>query len=311
MRQELDRRLAALAGVQRGLVTHAQLVEHGLDDSAIRRRVLAGRLHRVHRGVYAVGHRHLDVRAVRLAAVLACGPGAVGSHHTAAVEWRLVDADPVRVHVSVPSYAGRERLPGVRLHRTATLTRADVTARDGLPVTTPARTIEDLAGRLRPWEVVEAVARARARGLLDRPLRQTRLPGARVLRAAIAADAADGSVLEEHFAALVRRSGLPRPRRQIVLGAYTVDFLWPEARLVAETDGFRDHGRRRRFDTDRRRDAELAVLGFQVVRFTWWQVLEEPDHVVGTLRRLLARRSVAGLSAGDSPATGDAGGRAA
>jgi len=135
MRQERDIRLAHTAGEQLGLITFAQMAALGFDDSAVRRRVAAGRLHRLHRGVYAVGHGLLSARARRLAAVLACGDGAVLSHRAAAAEWNILAGSPDLIDVSVPTHAGRRAPAGIRLHRTTTFRPGDRTKREGVRFT--------------------------------------------------------------------------------------------------------------------------------------------------------------------------------
>src|SRR3954469_2847135 len=142
----VDRAIAALAARQYGLVTRAQLRALGLGETAIGKRAAAGRLHRVHRGVYAVGHRVLPVRGAWMAATLACGDGAVLSHTTAAALWELRATDG-SVHVTVPSSGGRRR-PGLVIHRDPTIAADGITTRHGLPVTKVARTLLDLAAML-------------------------------------------------------------------------------------------------------------------------------------------------------------------
>src|SRR3954471_9971641 len=145
----VDREIARLAMRQHGVVARRQLRALGLSNAAVAHRVAAGRLHRVHHGVYAVGHRLLAPRGWWLAAVLACGPGAVLSDASAAALWGLRPSAPIRPDVSVRTSAGRAR-PGVRIHRRAGLRPDETTTCDGIPVTTPARTVLDLAARLPP-----------------------------------------------------------------------------------------------------------------------------------------------------------------
>jgi predicted transcriptional regulator of viral defense system len=161
-----DQAVAALAGRQAGVVSHRQLAALGLTASAIDRRIRAGRLHPIHRGVYAVGHRAVGVVGMRWAAVLAVGDGAVVSHATAGAAYDLRRSSSTVIHVTVPGRAGRKRRPGIRVHRPESLLADEVTTLDGLPITTPARTLLDLAAGLRGRPLEAAVAAERRR-LLD------------------------------------------------------------------------------------------------------------------------------------------------
>jgi predicted transcriptional regulator of viral defense system len=173
MRPHPDTRLADLASRQHGVVHRRQLLALGVGAAGVGRRVRAGRLHPVHRGVYGVGPRDLGREGRWLAAVLACGEGAVLSHGTAAALWGLRGARGPVIDVSVPTRGGRVAPAGVRLHRVRTLGRADTHRLGALPVTTPERTLEDLAAGLAPAEFARAVEEAAARGLLTRPPRTT------------------------------------------------------------------------------------------------------------------------------------------
>ncbi len=173
MRPHLDLRLADLASRQHGVVHRRQLLALGVRPAGVGRRVRAGRLHPVHRGVYAVGPCDLGRDGRWLAAVLACGEDAVLSHGTAAALWGLRRAQGPVIDVAVPASGGRNAPAGVRLHRVRALGRADTHRLGSLPVTTPERTLEDLAAELAPAELARAVDAAAARGLLTRPLRTT------------------------------------------------------------------------------------------------------------------------------------------
>ena len=145
-----DLKIANIAARQLGVVTYRQLLEAGLCPSGVAKRTTAGRLHRLHRGVYAVGHRAVSREGRWMAAVLACGDGAVLSHMSAAALWELLRPVDGRVDVSTPARSGRARRVGIHLHRCTTLTSGSITERSGIPVTTPARTIEDLEGEVAP-----------------------------------------------------------------------------------------------------------------------------------------------------------------
>src|SRR3954447_26592788 len=245
-----DRSIAALAARQYGLVTRAQLRTLGLSDTAVSKRAAAGRLHRVHRGVYAVGHRVLPARGAWMAATLEGGEGAVLSHTTAAARWELRATDGA-VHVTVPSSGGRRR-PGLVIHRDPTIAADEITTRHGLPVTKVARTLLDLAAMLpaRPLQRAldeAAVARRLDLSLLDALIaRHAGHHRAAKLRAALdhhrPGNTPTRSELEERFLSLCATHGLPRPAVNTKIAGLEVDFLFAGARLVVETDGWRFHG---------------------------------------------------------------------
>jgi very-short-patch-repair endonuclease len=267
--------LARVAARQHGVVTTAQLAAVGIEKSAVSRRVAAGRLHRVYRGVYAVGHTALASEGRWLAAVLACGGGAVLSHRSAAELWELLPSRPGPVDVTVPTANGRTRRPGVRLHRAPSLPVGATTRRNAIAVTTPARTIADLR---------------RVTGTDDqrRALRQAEFLGLDLGDRGGAQSEPTRSGLERRFLGLCRRHRLPAPEVNAPIGPYEVDFLWQAQRLVVETDGYNAHRGRLAFEADRARDAALTLLGYTVVRFTHRQVVDEAPQVGRTLRALLA-----------------------
>jgi hypothetical protein len=191
-----DARIGAISGRQHGLVTVEQLRMAGIDEAGVRRRVTAGRLHRLHRGVYAVGHLSLSWRGRWLAAVLAVGDGAVLSHTSAVALWRFLRPIPGPVHVTVGAAVHRSPRPGIRIHRSRTLTPRDVTRRHGIALTTPARTIEDVRGEVEPH-------------LFRRALRQAELAGYRVPH--LGRVRRTRSDLELLFLGLCEDHGLPRP----------------------------------------------------------------------------------------------------
>ncbi len=207
-----------------------------------------------------------------MAAVLAVGGGAALSHGSAAALWGMLRPTAGAVDVSVPSLGGRRRRSGIRLHRCASLRPRDLTRRLGIPVTTPARTIDDLRIALPPYLVRQAVRQAQLRGL---PLDEEPTDGTR-------------SELERRFLRLCRRSRLPPPEVNARVGPLTVDFLWAEARLIVETDGYRYHRGRAAFEDDRDRDLLLRGLGHEVIRLTYRQVVEEPQRVAEVLRAALS-----------------------
>lgn len=291
--------IAEVAARQHGVVTREQLVEAGLTPGAIDGRVRTNRLRVVHRGVYRLGSLVgvlVPTRSREMAAVLACGSGSALSHESAASLWQIVPSrghsNPV--HVTIPG-ADRRR-PGIRTHRVPRLEPECVTVLDGIPVTRPARTILDLAARTAPRALERAIARAERLGLTKAEELRARVasmsgrPGVPVLRSLLGEGAAalTRSAAEDRFLALVRRGRLPDPETNAVQGRYEIDFLWRSHGVAVEVDGFAYHGSRRTFENDRRRDAELASGGIQVLRVTWRQLVDEPDAVLVRVARTLA-----------------------
>jgi very-short-patch-repair endonuclease len=257
-------------------VSIEQLRSAGLSQDAVKRRVNAGRLHRVYRGIYAVGHSGLSSEGRWMAAVLSLGQRAALSHRSAAELWAMLPPKAGPVHVVVPDGGGRQRRKGIRLHRCPSLPSSAMTERLGITVTSPSRTIADLRRAATADEVQTALREAQYRRLdvSDKALREPELTR---------------SVLERRFLRLCRRYGLPRPQVNALVGPYEVDFLWRDHKLVVETDGWRAHGGRLAFEEDRARDLELRLLGYEVVRFTYRQVMERPAMVVEKLAILLRR----------------------
>jgi very-short-patch-repair endonuclease len=258
----------------------------GLGKSAIADWVAKGRLHRVHRGVYVVGYPNLTRNGHFMAAVLACGDGAALSHFSAAVLWGMLSGDG-RVHVTVPR--DRERR-GLVAHR-APLPIGDLAKRANIPVTTPARTLVDLADVAPPRTLERAMDEAEflrldCTGLAPRRGRR----GSGVLSSVLAVhrpgSSRTRSHLEELFIALCDRHQLPRPEVNVSIGGYECDFAWREQRLIVETDGAAAHGTRAAMRRDPQKDADLMVAGWRVWRLTYEQLLRHPDAVAEQLVRL-------------------------
>jgi very-short-patch-repair endonuclease len=272
-------------------VTTAQLVDAGLSPKAIIGRVRRGWLTRLFRGVYRVGPT--ESRWTREAgALLACGDAAVLSHHTAAAVWgiRARARGPVDVTIARGNRAGQA---GVRIHRVA-LTRGEVRLREGLRVTSPERTLHDLATTLHRDDLERTLNEAEVQGLTTATrlhsylARSSRPQGTAALHEALRDENVTKSELQRQMLGLIRRVGLPEPRTEAYVEGYTVDFLWPEQRVIVETDGHAAHGTRRRFETDRARDAHLTACGYRVLRFTWRQLTREPEIVAARLAAALA-----------------------
>jgi very-short-patch-repair endonuclease len=275
-----DRVLAKIAARQHGVVSSAQLREQGIGHRSISRRVKADRLHRLHRGVYAVGHTRLTFEGRCMAAVLALGDGTAASHRSAAGLWGMLPPHDGPVEVTVRGDGGRDKRKGIKVHRSSTLSAGFVTLRNGIAVTKAARTLRDLYRT-----VPESVYRRAVRRALD-----LRLISSAQLRSD---EELSRSELERLFRSLFRRHRLPAPEVNARIGPYEVDFLWRDQRVIVETDSWRHHSDRCAFERDRARDARLQSLGFRVLRFTHRQLTGEQSAVLAALRSLLGQRSLA------------------
>jgi very-short-patch-repair endonuclease len=284
VRPDIEDRITAVARRQYGVVTRAQLLEAGLLPGAIRRWAQARRLRRLHRGVYLIGPLIPD-RAREMAAVLACGPRALLSHCSVGFLWEMIASrgDRVPVHVTVVGGCAGNR-PGIRTRCVTRLEPDERTQLYGIPVTTPARTLVDLAGEIGSQELERAVARAERAGLVDRETlsglaaRYKGRPGIPALRTILEADrgaALTRSEAEARFLELVRKARLPAPETNVVVRGYEVDFFWRTERIAVEIDGYRYHSSRSRFESDRRRGTHLAAHGVHVIRLTWSQVVDD------------------------------------
>jgi predicted transcriptional regulator of viral defense system len=295
-----DGAIAALAARQHGVVARRQLVALGLSLDAIDHRVECGRLLRLHRGVYAVGHRRVTGRGVSLAAVLAAGDEAVLSHRSAAELWGIRETSRRTIEVTAPRQ--RRLRPGLRIHR-AKLPADEVTVEDGVPVTTPARTLLDLAALLDEHRLARAAERAEAlrltspTSLKELTERYPRRPGTPNLKRLIEEQrivpTTTRSELERRFLTFLDANELPRPLVNEREDAYTPDFRWPEHGLIVELDGFETHGTRAAFERDRARDRQLTAQGWRVVRITQRQLANEPDEIAAELRAILRSATTA------------------
>jgi AraC-like DNA-binding protein len=289
--------VAQLAGAQWGVVSLEQLHELGVTRGAIDHWVRVGRLHRVYRGVYLLGHRAAGREARALAAVLACGPSAVLSHRSAAAWWGLLQTERAEVDVTAPRSRGKRR--GVDVHRARALAAADITTHRGMPITTVARTLLEIAATERAHRLERALAQSERlrlydhRTVLEVIARCNGHRGGPILSAAVAREPAlTRNGLEALVLDVVRRNGLPHPMVNEALHVpdhtpIEPDFHWPAQRLIVETDGYETHGTRAAFDADRRRDAALQAAGYRVLRFTTRSTQSE---IVARLQALLAQR---------------------
>ena len=233
-----------------------------------------------------------------MAAVLAYGQGAITCRHTAAYLFGFLPypAGQPDVALIVPGRASKSR-PGIHVHRVSFIHRRDHRLLGPIPVTSPARTLLDLAASASDSEFERAFDEAWFRGAVrmgqigELVGRSTGRRGVAKLRALAAAEAAgerNRSEAEKRMARLIRAAKLPSPRPNARAGRFVVDFLWPEHRVGVELDGFATHGARARFEADRARDGELQMLGLRVVRVTWRQIRDEPYAVVARMAAALA-----------------------
>jgi very-short-patch-repair endonuclease len=292
--------LAELAERQHGVVGRWQLLEAGWSEGAIKKRIASGRLHRLHAGVYLVGHRLIQREGRWMAAVLASGPDAVLSHRSAAALWRIREDSRAAIDVTTPH---RSRSWRHICRHVSPLPPDEVTRKDGIPVTTVPRTILDLAA-IEPLASVKALIREMEfRELRDRLSLWDlveRYPGRRGIRKVAAAlDALRDEPLderrcglEERFAPFLQRHRLPRPNFNgwIVLDhgrRFQVDCHWSGTDQIVELDGWAGHKTRTAFREDRARDRILRVHGYEVTRITWNQLDDEPEAIASDLRVLL------------------------
>jgi hypothetical protein len=269
----------------------------GYSQAAVERAAAAGRLHRLHQGVYAVGHTNLTLRGQCLAGVLACGPGALLSHYSGAWLLGLLPTQPVPVHVTTP--LPRKRRSGLVIHRSETLTDEDRGLEGRIPVTSAARTLLDLAPLVRFSRLRRALKRSEELKLFDLPAvlsvldRNKGHRGNRPLRRALALyepPRFTRSQTESYFVSLIEAAGLPRPATNWVEAGHEIDVYWPELRFGVEIDTFATHGTHQSFEDDRVRREDLKLAGVEMTQVTDKRLEREPDRVVERVARLLDQR---------------------
>ncbi|MGZ4287180.1 MAG: type IV toxin-antitoxin system AbiEi family antitoxin domain-containing protein [Solirubrobacteraceae bacterium] len=282
---------AAVASAQWGVIGLQQLLDCGVSADAADRWRRAGRLHTVHRGIYALGHPTIPIEGRLVAALLHAGPEAVLSHHSAAWWWRLLDREPTVIDVSAPGR--RSSLEGVRVHHPRVI---DGTRSRRLPVTTVPRTLLDLASRSSTDQIRRALAQADYHRLLVveeavAVCGPGRLGAAR-LRAALERHepriAVTRSELERRFLNECEAAGIALPEVNAVVEGWTVDALWRRERIVVELDGRDNHSSPGQIERDRRKELQLRAAGYVVVRYTWAQVTLETQVVMADLRAILS-----------------------
>jgi very-short-patch-repair endonuclease len=292
-----DQRIATVAERQRGRVSRRQLLSAGISDGQIHRLLATGALHRLFDGVYAVGHLAPIELGRETAALLTCRDGSLLSHATAAAMWKLGAAGE-EAPVDITVFGGSPgRRPGIHFHRTRILAPHDISVVHGLPVTSPARTLLDLAERATHREL----ERALDEGLMNRILTRAQITGVlaratgrrgAVLLADVLSQRTGATMTrseaEELMLAHLRAAQLPDPEVNGRIHGFQVDFLWRQPRLVVEVDGFKFHGSRRAFERDRAKSARLSAAGMQVLRFTWMQLEFESYAVIVRIAQALA-----------------------
>jgi len=290
------RKIADLAERQHGVVSADQMTRLGLSKDQIFWEASIGRLHRVHQGVYAVGHRALSRHGKCLAAVLSCGHGSLLSHRSAAWLWGLTTYWPSIVEVTAAS--PKETRPAIRLHSAQALAPNDRDIFESIPVTAIPRTLLDFAA-INPAFLGSVLDKAKRRDLLDLMAldhllaRSRGFRGVARLRDALEiyrVPAFTRSHLERRFLTLVRRADLPRPSMNFFVEGCELDAYWPYERFAVELDTYDYHGDPRAFEADRLRQEDLKLAGIEMTRVTGVRMDREPEAVVARLRRLLAQR---------------------
>jgi very-short-patch-repair endonuclease len=296
--RSIDGQIGDLAETQHGVVGRRQLLRLGLGRGAIEARIARGQLRRVQWGVYAVGHRSMSRESRWMAAALSAGPGAVLSHRSAGSLWRVLPQMSILPEVTRETRC--QARSGLKSH--CGVLRADeVTRVDGIPVTSPPRTMLDIAAFSTMGELERALNEIEVRGItneLSIPALLERYPrkrGSAKLRALlddrVRAHGITRSRLEERFATLLARSNLPRPQRNASLAVrgrfFEVDCLWRKKRVIVELDGMQTHGTDLAFEKDRERDRLLIAEGWRVARITWRQLRDDAPSVLADLRRVL------------------------
>lgn len=277
------------------MLARRDLLGLGFSSAAIKHRVATGRLHPVMRGVYAVGRAELTRKGWWMAAVLACGDGAMLSHGSAAALWGVGEERWGRIDVSIRR-RGEHRRAGLRVRSRPSLPAEDVTRRNGIPVTCLVRTLLDRATEVGPGALERSVNDADKHDLIDPEALREALegyagePGARVLRTLLDKRTfrLSDSRLEMRFRPIARAAGLPQPLTKQWVNGFEVDFFWPDLGLVVETDGLRYHRTPFAQSSDHHRDQTHTATGLTHLRFSHYQIKYEPQLVRDVLRRTAA-----------------------
>lgn len=298
--RERDAAIWALVREQHGAIARHQLLDLGLSARQIERRIASGRLHRVWRGVYAVGRPQLSRHGRWMAATLACGPGAALSHASAAALWGFGEERDQAIDVSVPDDR-RSRMRGIRTHRRARAVMADAVSHEGIPITSPGQTLVDEATRLRPMQLERAVNEADKLGRVRADVLHASLdayrgqPGVKRLRKLLnpLSFRLSDSKLEQLMRPLAQAAGLPAPETKTWVNGHEVDFFWPELGIVVEADGLRYHRTPSQQRRGLERDQAHLAAGMWPLRFSHWQIKYDSTHVLRILRSAVVRAKAA------------------
>jgi hypothetical protein len=289
----VDAAIGAIAFRQQANIHVVQLLALGLSRGAIAHRVRSGRLYRVHDGVYSVGKRPATALARASAAVLACGPGAALSHSSAMTLWGFYERWDAPFEVVVP---GDRRPRGIRVHRSRTLAPRDIKTHLGIRVTSAARTVFDMAPRLKQKTLSNVVNDGLHTWLKQEALAEliARFPNSKaaiLLRPFVEhIGGPTRSELERRFLAFCARYGLPKPITNIVIAGHLVDAYFPDHGVIVELDGWDFHNSRQAFESDRDRDADTLLAGLVTVRITDERMTKAPRREAERLQRILDQR---------------------
>jgi hypothetical protein len=294
-----------LAEAQHGVFSTWQLLDLGIGEDTVRSRREVGAAIPLFQGVYALGHERLTREARWMAAVLACGPGAVLSHFSAGQLWGLCGSYGL---VEVLRRSGGATHKGIRLHQTRRLEPYEVTMENAIPVASVERVLLDLAGRTDTRRLERMFVQAYKSGRLSwstfgRVLGRRRgCKGVGRLRQ-ISAEVAPGaletrSVPEVDFLALCRHAGIPTPAVNVLAASHLVDFLWPAQKVVVETDSWRHHGDGLAFERDHQTEVDLIAAGYDVHRATCKMLERSPDPFLSNVRRAIQKRTASNFRAG-------------
>jgi very-short-patch-repair endonuclease len=297
----VDSRIRAIAEGQRGRAGREQLLAAGIKPGAITRRLGNGHLERVHRGVYGLPRTWDVPLAAETAALLACGEGAVLSHHSAATLWGLRPGTARPVHVTVDGKRGCPLPTGVKVHRSRTIVSADIRIQDGLPVTSPARTLLDVSATVTDRDVerlldeglfaLRILTLSQVRDVLARAGQHSGRGRLARVAANHTRSTRTESPPEEALLSWIRAAGLPEPELQTHMLGYRLDLFWPELKLAVEVDAYGTHGSPARFEADRRRDARLLTeKAIAVLRLTRSTIEQRPLEAIGLVARAIGQR---------------------
>ncbi|HWC48225.1 MAG TPA: type IV toxin-antitoxin system AbiEi family antitoxin domain-containing protein [Solirubrobacterales bacterium] len=297
--------MRSLAERQHGVFSTWQLLDHGVNERIVYSRRVGGLLVPLHQGVYALAHARLSREGRAMAAVLACGPGAVLSHFSAGRHWGFCGSvGPVEVLRQSGGLEPKSH-KAVRLHQTRRLQPYEVTVERGIPVAVMERVLLDLSGRIDAKRVERMFVQAHKRDdfswsrLARITTRRRGCKGVgKLRRIALEIDPEaleTKSPPEVDFLALWREVDDLAPSVNVLVEGHLVDFLWAEQKVIVETDSWTYHGDPLAFERDRQRDVELTAAGYDVHRTTAKMLERDPDPFLKNVRRALRTRTASGF----------------